>query len=74
MPIIFIVGAIAFGAVLVFGHSGVTVGLILMACGVLALTSYLGSMASRRRPGESETVIEERHYIGNHDDHERYHH
>jgi len=67
-----LIGAAVLGACLVFGYSSFIVGFILMAAGVLGLITFLATPGTIRRPGENETVIEERHYIGRGEDHRRY--
>ncbi|MCX5554690.1 hypothetical protein [Streptomyces sp. NBC_00038] len=66
-----LLGAMVLGACLVFGYSSFMVGFILMAGGVLGLITFLATIGVKR-PGERETVIDERHYIGGHDDHRNY--
>ncbi|MFE9650328.1 hypothetical protein ACFYO0_40760 [Streptomyces sp. NPDC006365] len=70
VPLI-LIGALVLGACMVFGFSSTAVGLLLMAVGLLGLITFLGTVGVKR-PGERETVIEERHYIGGSDDHSRY--
>lgn len=57
---------------MIFGYSSFVVGFVLLAGGVLGLITFLAGTTAHRRPGERETVIEERHYIGGHDDHQRH--
>lgn len=71
VPLI-LIGAAVLGACLVFGYSSFIVGFFLMAAGLLGLITFLATVGTVRRPGERETVIEERHYMGNHDDHRNY--
>ncbi|MFR9799101.1 hypothetical protein ACL02U_24890 [Streptomyces sp. MS06] len=66
--------ALGVGTWLVF-HSGLVLGLVLMGAGLLGLMLFMATVGGRQRPGENETVIEERHYIGRHDDdHQHYRH
>jgi len=67
-----LIGAAVLGACLVFGYSSFVVGFFLMAAGVLGLITFIATPGAVRRPGEHETVIEERHYIGDGDDHRHY--
>ncbi|NBM20279.1 hypothetical protein [Streptomyces sp. GC420] len=69
-----LLGAVVLGARLVFGDNDTVTGLALMAAGVFGLMSFMATPFVHQRPGERETVIEERHYIGPEDDHRRYHH
>lgn len=55
-----------------FGYSSLVVGFLLMAAGVIGLITFMSTRGVVLRPGEREAVIEERHYIGNHDDHRNY--
>ncbi|WP_215452793.1 hypothetical protein [Streptomyces sp. ATCC 21386] len=71
IPLI-LIGAAVLGACLVFGYNSLVVGLVLMAFGFLGLIAFLGTPGVVRRPGEREVVLEERHYIGEHDDHRHY--
>ncbi|MBE4733510.1 MULTISPECIES: hypothetical protein [Streptomyces] len=43
-----------------------------MAFGFLGLIAFLGTPGVVRWPGEREVVLEERHYIGEHDGHRHY--
>ncbi|MEU9390312.1 hypothetical protein AB0D86_09945 [Streptomyces sp. NPDC048324] len=61
---LFLVAAAVVGACMVFGYSQALVGLTLMAVGVLGLIMFLSTRGMVKRPGESGTVIEERHYMG----------
>ena len=72
---LFLVGAAVVGTCMVFGYSQFIVGLTLMVVGVLGLIMFLSTRGVVKRPGESGTVIEERHYMGTgeHDD-RRHHH
>ncbi|MFZ3573050.1 hypothetical protein ACOKM5_39600 [Streptomyces sp. BH097] len=56
-----LLGAVILGAGLVFGFHAPIIGLILMAGGIIGLTTLTGV---RRLPGERGKVVEERHYIG----------
>ncbi|MFI0508970.1 hypothetical protein RKD19_001056 [Streptomyces canus] len=67
-----LVGAAVLGACLVFGYSSFVVGFALMCVGVIGLIMFLSTPGMVRRPGERETVIEERHYIGDQEEHRRY--
>ncbi|MGH4032048.1 hypothetical protein ACQB60_24290 [Actinomycetota bacterium Odt1-20B] len=61
--LIVLLGATVLGAGLLFGfHAGV-LGLVLLVGGIMGLNAYTG-LGTRRLPGERETVVEERHYIG----------
>lgn len=71
VPLI-LIGAAVLGACLVFGYSSSVVGFVLMAAGVLGLITFMATPGMVRRPGEREVVIDERHYIGDHDDHRHY--
>ncbi|MFJ9135741.1 hypothetical protein OG458_35220 [Streptomyces sp. NBC_01281] len=71
---LYLVGATVVGACLVFGYSSFVVGLALMAVGVLGLLMFLSTPGMVRRPGESGTVIEERHYLGTGEKDDRRHH
>lgn len=71
VPLI-LIGAAVLGAGMVFGYTSFVVGFALMAAGVLGLISFLSTQGTVRRPGEREVVIEEKHYIGDHDDHRHY--
>ncbi|GAA3816376.1 hypothetical protein ACFS5L_06115 [Streptomyces phyllanthi] len=71
VPLI-LIGAAVLGAGMVFGYSSFVVGLTLMAAGVLGLIAFMATPGMVRRPGEREVVIDERHYIGDHDDHHHY--
>ncbi|WP_329600043.1 hypothetical protein OIE43_43270 [Streptomyces pseudovenezuelae] len=71
VPLI-LIGAVVLGACLVFGYSSFIVGFALMCAGVIGLVMFLATPGMVRRPGERETVVEERHYIGDHDDHRHY--
>ncbi|WP_432138409.1 MULTISPECIES: hypothetical protein [unclassified Streptomyces] len=62
--------ALGLGTWLVFQNT-VVLGLVLMAAGLLGLLMFMGTVAGHQRPGENETVIEERHYIGRSDDDHR---
>ncbi|MEU3341809.1 hypothetical protein [Streptomyces sp. NPDC006668] len=68
-----LVGLLIGGSFLVF-HNTVVVGFILMATGILGLLMFMATVAGHQRPGDNETVIEERHYIGPGDDHRHYRH
>ncbi|WP_230396268.1 hypothetical protein [Streptomyces blattellae] len=57
---------------MVYGYSSFVAGFVLMAAGVLGLIAFMATPAMVRRPGEREVVIDERHYIRDHDYH-RYH-
>ncbi|MFS8204750.1 hypothetical protein ACLVWQ_39525 [Streptomyces sp. CWNU-52B] len=67
VPIV-LLGALVLGACLVFGYSSFVVGFVLMAGGLLGLFTFLATVGAKL-PGERETVIDERHYIGRHHDH-----
>ncbi|HET6858790.1 MAG TPA: hypothetical protein VFH94_17080 [Streptomyces sp.] len=69
MITLILIGVTAVGAVLVFGSSPAVVGITLMAAGALGLFAVIVSGPGHRRPGEKETVVEERHYFGGRDDH-----
>ncbi|WP_438295482.1 hypothetical protein [Streptomyces sp. HUAS TT7] len=71
IPLI-LLGAAVLGAAVIFGYSSFVVGFVLLAGGVLGLITFIAAGPAHRRPGERETVIEERHYIGGHDDHQHY--
>ncbi|MCF2536009.1 MULTISPECIES: hypothetical protein [Streptomyces] len=71
IPLI-LIGAVVLGAAMVFGYSSFVVGFVLMAAGVLGLITFMATPGMVRRPGEREVVIDERHYIGDHDDHRHY--
>ncbi|KUM84242.1 MULTISPECIES: hypothetical protein [Streptomyces] len=71
VPLI-LIGAAVLGACLVFGYSSFIVGFALMCAGVIGLIMFVATPGMVRRPGERETVVEERHYIGDHDDHRHY--
>ena len=71
VPLI-LIGAAVLGACLVFGYSSFVVGFALMCAGVIGLIMFVATPGMVRRPGERETVIDERHFIGDHDDHRRY--
>jgi hypothetical protein len=43
-----------------------------MAAGVLGLIAFMSTHGTVLRPGEREAVIEERHHIGKHDDHQQH--
>jgi hypothetical protein len=64
-----LIGALVLGACMVFGYSSFVVGFVLMAAGLLGLLAFMSTRGTVLRPGEREAVIEERHYIGHHDDH-----
>ncbi|MFI2435892.1 hypothetical protein [Streptomyces sp. NPDC018693] len=69
-----LLAALGVGTWLVFENT-VVLGLVLMGAGLLGLLMFMGTVGSHQRPGENETVIEERHYIGHSDDdHRRYRH
>ncbi|CAM5481829.1 hypothetical protein GCM10010329_29450 [Streptomyces spiroverticillatus] len=70
IPLI-LLGATVLGAGVIFGFSSFVVGFALLVGGVLGLVSFIAAGPGRQRPGEHETVIEERHYIGG-DGHHRY--
>ncbi|MHC3469841.1 hypothetical protein ACYF6T_14105 [Streptomyces sp. 7R007] len=63
LPLV-LMGAAVLGACMVFGYSQVLVGLVLMVVGVFGLMMFLSTPGTVRRPGETGTVIEERHYMG----------
>jgi len=67
-----LIGAAVLGACLVFGYSSFVVGFVLMVAGVVGLIAFMATPGAVLRPGEREAVIEERHYIGKHDDHRNY--
>ncbi|MEU3795240.1 hypothetical protein [Streptomyces fructofermentans] len=67
-----LIGAAVLGACLVFGYSSFVVGFVLMVAGVVGLIAFMATPGAVLRPGEREAVIEERHYIGKHDDHREY--
>ncbi|UIX34175.1 hypothetical protein [Streptomyces sp. GQFP] len=69
-----LIGAAVLGACLVFGYSSFVVGFVLMVAGVVGLIAFMATPGAVLRPGEREAVIEERHYIGKHDDHRDYRH
>lgn len=69
-----LIGALVLGACMVFGYSSFVVGFVLMASGLLGLIAFMGTRGTVQRPGEHGTVIEERHYIGDAEEHERRHH
>jgi hypothetical protein len=71
VPLI-LIGATVLGGCLVFGYSSLVVGFLLMAAGVIGLITFMSTRGVVLRPGEREAVIEERHYIGKHDDHRNY--
>jgi hypothetical protein len=71
VPLI-LIGATVLGGCLVFGYSSLVVGFLLMAAGVIGLITFMSTRGVVLRPGEREAVIEERHYIGKHDDHRDY--
>ncbi|MFD5256369.1 hypothetical protein ACFWM5_26495 [Streptomyces bobili] len=71
IPLI-LIGAAVLGAAMVFGYSSFVVGFVLMAAGILGLIVFMATPGMVRRPGEREVVIDERHYIGDHDDHRYY--
>ncbi|MBO1334406.1 hypothetical protein [Streptomyces sp. VRA16 Mangrove soil] len=56
-------GALVLGAGLLFGFHVEVVGLVLLIGGIVGL-STISRRTPRRLPGEQETVVEERHYIG----------
>ncbi|MFI1164331.1 hypothetical protein ACH4UM_12050 [Streptomyces sp. NPDC020801] len=66
-----LIGATVLGACLVFGYSSFVVGFFLMAAGVLGLIAFMATPGAVLRPNERE-VVEERHYMGRHDDHREY--
>jgi hypothetical protein len=57
------------GVCLVFGYSSFVVGFVLMAVGVLGLIAFMFTPGTIRRPREREVIIEEKHFIGDGDDH-----
>lgn len=63
-----LIGAAALGTYLAFGANSVMVGIVLMVCGVLGLIVFVGTATSHRRPGETGSVMEERHYFGDQED------
>ena len=67
-----LIGAAVLGACLVFGYSSFVVGFVLMAAGILGLIAFMATPGAVRRPGEREVVIEEKHFIGECDDHSHY--
>ncbi|MFL1897766.1 hypothetical protein ACJWDR_01530 [Streptomyces tauricus] len=67
VPLI-LLGALVLGAYLGFGYNTFVIGFILMSGGLLGLITFLATVGVKR-PGERKTVIDERHYIGRHDDH-----
>ncbi|MFD8307510.1 hypothetical protein ACFV29_35070 [Streptomyces sp. NPDC059690] len=71
---LFLVGAAVVGTCMVFGYSQFIVGLTLMVVGVLGLIMFLSTRGTVKRPGESGTVIEERHYMGTGERDDRRHH
>ncbi|MGW3109579.1 hypothetical protein [Streptomyces sp. NPDC001100] len=71
VPLI-LIGATVLGGCLVFGYSSFVVGFFLMVVGVVGLITFMSTRGAVLRPGEREAVIEERHYIGKHDDHQHY--
>lgn len=71
IPLI-LIGAAVLGACLVFGYSSFVVGFALMSAGILGLVMFMATPGTVRRPGERETIIEEKHFIGDHDDHRHY--
>ncbi|MER5506540.1 hypothetical protein ABT052_14605 [Streptomyces sp. NPDC002766] len=71
---LFLVGAAVVGTCMVFGYSQFIVGLTLMVVGVLGLIMFLSTRGMVKRPGESGTVIEERHYMGTGERDDRRHH
>ncbi|MGQ4481610.1 hypothetical protein [Streptomyces sp. SAS_276] len=71
VPLI-LIGATVLGGCLVFGYSSLVVGFLLMAAGAIGLITFMSTRGVVLRPGEREAVIEERHYIGRHDDHRNY--
>ncbi|MER6628960.1 hypothetical protein ABT301_12045 [Streptomyces sp. NPDC000987] len=73
LPLV-LVGVAVFGACLVFGYSSFVVGFVLMVVGVLGLLMFLATPGMVRRPGEHGTVIEERHYLGDYDEHRDHRH
>ncbi|MFE6285294.1 hypothetical protein [Streptomyces sp. NPDC057877] len=73
VPLILIAASVL-GACLLFGYSSAVVGFVLLSVGVLGLIVFVATPGMVRRPGETGTVIEERHYIGDLDDHDRHRH
>jgi hypothetical protein len=71
IPLI-LLGATVLGGCLVFGYNSFIVGFFLMVAGVIGLITFMSTRGTVLRPGEREAVIEERHYIGKHDDHRNY--
>jgi hypothetical protein len=67
IPLI-LLGATVLGAGVLFGFSSFVVGFTLLMGGVLGLLAFLAAQG-RQIPGEREKVVDERHYIGGHDDH-----
>ncbi|WP_409054937.1 hypothetical protein [Streptomyces sp. SYP-A7185] len=67
-----LIGATVAGACILFGPSSFVVGFTLLAAGILGLMAFMGTPGMVKRPGERETVIQERHYMGKGDDHRRY--
>ncbi|MFI6463053.1 hypothetical protein [Streptomyces sp. STR69] len=71
IPLI-LIGATVLGGCMIFGYSSFIVGFLLMTAGALGLITFMSTRGAVPRPGERESVIEERHYIGKHDDHRNY--
>jgi hypothetical protein len=69
VPLI-LIGSTVLAGCLVFGYGSFVVGFFLMAAGVLGLIAFMSTHGTVLRPGEREAVIEERHHIGKHDDHQ----
>ena len=55
-----------------FGYSSFVVGFLLMAAGVVGLSTFMNTRGAVLRPGRREAVIEGRHCIGKHDDPRNY--
>ncbi|NEB74256.1 hypothetical protein G3I40_03220 [Streptomyces sp. SID14478] len=69
-----LLGAFVLGGCMVFGYSSFMVGFLLVVGGLLGLLVFMATPGAIRRPGETRTVLEERHYIGGRDDEHEYHH
>ncbi|MGW8378187.1 hypothetical protein [Streptomyces sp. ODS28] len=70
IPLVLLAAAVI-GAVLIFGPSSFVVGVMLLGGGLLGLMVFVATTSAHGRPGETGSVVEERHYIGNVPERER---
>ncbi|WP_329316037.1 hypothetical protein [Streptomyces sp. NBC_01262] len=73
MALIAGIALIVWGAVKIFGASSPLMPWLAMMLGFVIIIAAGSPYLPHRRPGESSSVIEERHYIGPRDQHDRNH-